>query len=82
MTKVRVAEWKDLEPLHPAYALVANVDLVVIRWQDEEQASLMQVMARACGHSHLSLFSVDDLTTWQREMAHLTGIPYGGVSLD
>jgi len=43
---------------------------------------LMQVMARACGHDHLSQFVVDDLTTWNREMAHLTGIAYGGVSLD
>ena len=43
---------------------------------------LMQVMARACGHGHLREFSPDDLTTWKREMAHLTGIPYGGVSLD
>jgi hypothetical protein len=25
---------------------------------------------------------VDDLTTWKSEMAHLTGIQYGGVSLD
>jgi hypothetical protein len=39
MEKIRVADWKDLEPLHPAYAPVANVDLVVIRWQDEELAS-------------------------------------------
>jgi glutamate synthase domain-containing protein 2 len=43
---------------------------------------LLQVMARACGHSHLNQFSVDDLTTWKREMAHLTGIRYGGLSLD
>jgi glutamate synthase domain-containing protein 2 len=43
---------------------------------------LMQVMARACGHDHLDQFVVDDLTTWNREMAHLTGIAYGGVSLD
>jgi glutamate synthase domain-containing protein 2 len=43
---------------------------------------LMQVMARACGHNHLGQLSVDDLTTWKREMAHLTGIQYGGVSLD
>ena len=43
---------------------------------------LMQVMARACGHDHLSEFSSDDLTTWKDEMAHLTGIQYGGVSLD
>lgn len=43
---------------------------------------LMQVMARACGHEHLNQFSIDDLTTWHREMAHLTGIAYGGISLD
>lgn len=41
---------------------------------------LMQVMARACGHDHLNKFCIDDLTTWQREMAHLTGISYGGVA--
>jgi glutamate synthase domain-containing protein 2 len=40
---------------------------------------LMQVMARACGHSHLKGLSISDLTTWNREMAHLTGIAYGGV---
>ena len=39
----------------------------------------MQVMARACGHDHLSKFSIDDLTTWQREMADLSGVAYGGV---
>ena len=43
---------------------------------------LMQVMARACGHGHLNQFTSDDLTTWKREMAHLTGIQYGGVSLE
>ena len=42
---------------------------------------LMQVMARACGHNHLDQFTIDDLTTWKREMAHLTEIAYGGVSL-
>ena len=41
---------------------------------------LMQVMARACGHDHLNKFCVDDLTTWDREMAHLTGVAYGGLS--
>jgi len=41
---------------------------------------LMQVMARACGHDHLNKFCIDDLTTWHREMAHLTGIAYGGIS--
>lgn len=40
---------------------------------------LMQVMARACGHDHLSKFSIDDLTTWKTEMSELTGIHYGGL---
>lgn len=43
---------------------------------------LMQVMARACGHDHLGKFCIDDLSTFDREMAHLTGIAYAGVSLD
>ncbi|MES9991961.1 MAG: glutamate synthase-related protein [Candidatus Thiodiazotropha sp.] len=43
---------------------------------------LMKVMARACGHDHLNGFCTDDLTTFDREMAHLTGIAYGGVRLD
>ena len=41
----------------------------------------MKVLARACGHDHLDQFSVDDLTTFDREMAHLSGISYGGVNL-
>jgi glutamate synthase domain-containing protein 2/nitrite reductase/ring-hydroxylating ferredoxin subunit len=41
---------------------------------------LMQVMARACGHEHLSGFTLDDLTTWKREMTDLSGVPYGGVT--
>jgi glutamate synthase domain-containing protein 2/nitrite reductase/ring-hydroxylating ferredoxin subunit len=41
---------------------------------------LMQVLARACGHSHLHEFSPDDLTTFDRDMAHLTGIAYGGAT--
>ncbi len=39
---------------------------------------LMQVMARACGHHHLKDFSPEDLTTWKREIADLTGINYAG----
>lgn len=40
---------------------------------------LMQVLSRACGHDHLSHFCVDDLTTFDRDMAALTGIEFGGV---
>jgi len=41
---------------------------------------LMQVMARACGHDHLSKFSKDDLATWHREMALLSGVRYSGFT--
>ncbi len=41
----------------------------------------MAVLARACGHTRLDQFCTDDLTTFDREMAHLTGIAYGGVRL-
>ncbi len=41
---------------------------------------LMQVMARACGHDHLSKFSRDDLTTWKKDMAALSGVAFGGVA--
>lgn len=40
---------------------------------------LMQVMARACGHDHLKKFTAQDLTTWKREMADLSGVAFGGV---
>ena len=45
----------------------------------EAAVGLMSVMARACGHDHLSKFTMDDLTTWKREMADLTGVAFGGV---
>lgn len=45
----------------------------------EASVELMQVMARACGHDHLSKFSVDDLTTWKKDMAELSGVVFGGV---
>lgn len=41
---------------------------------------LMQVMARACGHHQLSEFNPQDIATWNREMALLSGIKYSGVS--
>jgi glutamate synthase domain-containing protein 2 len=40
---------------------------------------LMKILARACGHDHLGNFRPEDLTTWKRDVAHLTGVAYGGV---
>ena len=45
----------------------------------EATVDLMKILARACGHDHFSQFTRDDLTTWNRDMAYLTGIPYAGV---
>lgn len=44
----------------------------------DASTELMQVMARACGHESLSLFNSDDLATWHREMALLSGIKFSG----
>jgi len=40
---------------------------------------LMKVMARACGHDHLGGFNPNDLTTWKKDMAELTGIKFAGI---
>ncbi|MEP0941539.1 MAG: glutamate synthase-related protein [Rhizobiaceae bacterium] len=45
----------------------------------EASTELMQVMARACGHSHLAQFNSEDLTTWKKDMAELSGVAYGGL---
>ena len=45
----------------------------------EATVDLMKILARACSHDHFNQFTIDDLTTWDRDMAYLTGIPYGGV---
>lgn len=39
---------------------------------------LMQVMSRACGHDHLNKFNKNDLATWHRKMASLSGVKYSG----
>jgi len=41
---------------------------------------LMQVMARACGHNDFNKFNKDDLATWHREMALLSGVAFSGMT--
>lgn len=41
---------------------------------------LMQVMARACGHRNLAEFNKEDLASWHREMALLSGVRYSGLN--
>ncbi|TDJ05921.1 MAG: hypothetical protein E2O67_04520 [Deltaproteobacteria bacterium] len=39
---------------------------------------LMKVLARACEYTSLNQFNKDNVTTFKRDMASLTGIHYGG----
>ena len=45
----------------------------------EASVELMQVMARACGHSHLNQLNKDDLATWHHDMARLSGVAFSGI---
>jgi glutamate synthase domain-containing protein 2/CDGSH-type Zn-finger protein len=40
---------------------------------------LMQLLARACGHDHVSKFDGRDLTTWKKDMADISGVRFGGA---
>ncbi|MCG7496128.1 glutamate synthase-related protein [Vibrio sp. Of7-15] len=57
-----------------------NVEQSAVQLNNFFKASieLMQVMARACGHHHLSQFDKDDLATWHYNMSQLAGIAYSG----
>ena len=84
---VRVAAWVDVPDRMPTGAQVEGVDLVIVRRGEAHSVlyglrasvEMMQVLARACGHRRLSDFSLDDLTTFDRDIAHLTGVAYGGM---
>ena len=50
-TKVPVAKWSELADREPAYGLVADVDLVVVRYDDE-----VSVLYGRCLHRGLWRF--------------------------
>lgn len=64
---------------HLASRLVIEKSATQLKNFFESSVELIQVLARACGHDHVSKFSSDDLTTWKKEMAELSGAPFGGV---
>jgi hypothetical protein len=41
MKKNAILAWSDQQPLNPSYAQAAGVDLVVIRWREEERVSVL-----------------------------------------
>jgi hypothetical protein len=46
----------------------------------EASVELVKLLARACGHTHLNQFRIEDLTTWKHDMARLSGVRYAGVA--
>jgi hypothetical protein len=40
MNKVRIARLDKMDTSTPAHALVANVDLVVVHWPDEDEVTV------------------------------------------
>ncbi len=80
-TPVRVATWSTLADRGEYLGLYQEVELSARRLERwfEATVELMQVMARACGHDHLSGFELRDLTAWKRDVAKLSGVRYAGV---
>jgi methylamine---glutamate N-methyltransferase subunit C len=64
---------------HLVSRLVVESSAILLKNFFDASVELMQVMARACGHDHLSGFTAEDLTTWKKDMADLSGVAYGGV---
>jgi len=58
-----------------------NIDKSATQLENFFEASveLMSVMARACGHNALGKLNNNDLATWNRDMAMLSGVNYSGL---
>lgn len=64
----------------PALRARLNVDDAAVRVGRfyTNAASLMCVLARACGYDDLAQFNPADLTSWKRDMADLAGVKWAG----
>jgi len=65
----------------PELRALLDVDAAAIRLATffNTSVQLMQILARACGHDHLSGLQQSDLTTWKKDIAALSGVSFGGV---
>lgn len=45
----------------------------------QSTVELMTILARACGHRRLADFELDDIVTFDRDFAYLSGVPYAGA---
>jgi hypothetical protein len=62
MNRIRIASFDDLSDRVPAHARAS--------------IHLMQTLARACGHTALQSFTIDDLTTGKKAISELTGVRF------
>ena len=46
----------------------------------EASNDLIKVIARSCGYDDINKFNANDLSTFNRDIYHLTGISYAGIS--
>jgi len=72
------------------FALDASADYIIldgrgggtgaapVMFRDHISVPTIPALARACGHDDLSKFNSNDLATWHREMALLSGVAYSG----
>ena len=59
--------------------LIVEESAARLRRYLQASTELMKILARACGHSSLRDFDRNDLSTWNRDIAYLTGVRYAGV---
>jgi glutamate synthase domain-containing protein 2 len=71
---VGIATMKD----HLRARLIIDESAKQLQNYFEATNDLIKIVARACGIAHIKEFNQNDLSTFNREMYHLTGINYGG----
>lgn len=64
---------------HLVARLIADTSAQQLARFFDTSVELMKILARACGHDDFAKFSLEDLTTWKKDMTELSGVPFGGV---
>lgn len=64
---------------HLVSRLIADKSAMRLQSFLEASTELMSCMARACGHARLADFTRDDLVTFRKEMAELSGVAFAGI---
>ncbi|MDA3860168.1 MAG: glutamate synthase-related protein [Melioribacteraceae bacterium] len=60
--------------------IIINESAKLLQNYLEATTGLMKVLARACGYNQLDKFNQKDLTTFNPDMAKLSGIKFGGIA--